>query len=200
MKQLFSAIVILALVAAAFYFFLWDAVVLPLVPQWQAKSFENKLQEYANLEVKPVSGGPFNGTYDGKFTPTKKEMPYRKGKVFLLELRRTGQTDRWYPSICNLWYGLPDALRATSPDETGTLLRVRPGIKQKTTLVYGKGQVPETIQEIVVEVIDLKEKLFLGLWTLAEKIPTEIAAAAKDKAFLVHTEPLMKFIQALPEK
>jgi hypothetical protein len=201
MKQLFSAAVILALLAAAFYFFLWDAVVLPLVPQWQVKRFENKLQQYAELQVSPVSGGPFDGTYDGQLRPAKKEMPYRKGKLFLLELRRTGQTDRWYPSVCDLWFGLPDALRATSPEETGTLLRVRPAIEEKTTLVYPSAERKEiTVQKVAVEVIDLKEKLLVGRWLLVEQIPPEVLASKGKKEFLVHTEPLMKFIQALPAK
>jgi hypothetical protein len=201
MKQLFTGIIILALLAGALYFFLWDAMVVPLLPQWQAKRFENKLQQYADLQVSPVPGGPFDGVYDGKFKPHKKEMPSRKGKLFLLELKRTGQANRWYPSVCDLWYDLPDTLRARSPEETGTLLRVRPGIREQTTIDINKGERQDIrIQDIVVEVIDLKEKLLVGLWKLTEKIPPEILTSRSDKEFLVHTEPLMKFIQALPEK
>lgn len=203
MKQTITAILILGFLGAGAYLFLWEPVIVPLLPQLYAKRFEPKLDEFMNLSVKPLASGTFDGTYNGKFVPKGKELPYRKGKVFVLLLKQSGFRGTWRPSICEAWYQLSDEIRANSPGNVGTLIRVAAGIKTKTDfrITDDEGTRDEyKMQEMLVDVIDVKEKALVGTWHFSERIPAELDTPANEKKHLVHIVPLYKFIEKLPEK
>jgi len=203
MKKAITTILILGALCAGAYLFLWDPVVVPMLPQLFANRFEPKLNDYMNLEPKPLASGTLDGSYDGKFVPKAKGMPYRKGKVFVLLLKQSGTRGSWQPSICEAWYELDDEIRANGPGSVGTLIRVRAGLKARTDFRLDReegGRDDYKMQEMLVEVIDMEEKALVGTWRLLERIPDELDTPENEKKHLVYLLPLYKFIEELEEE
>ena len=154
-------------------------------------SFESRLAEYDAVNYPAVADSVADG-----------EVPYRSGRVFLVRQSMNAGVNPTPPRVHPAWLGLPGDIRATSPDEMGTLIIVSPvsppgmhEVPQQSTLVSKdpRSGIEIRKQTIIKEwwsasagarVFDLKKKALIGNYTV--KIEDE------------ESRDLVKFVRSMP--
>jgi hypothetical protein len=211
-----KTLVVLLVIAGVAAFFLYK----PLMLGKEAKRFAPKLLEYESLACPPDPAGVSEGVLyfaQGTFTVDAARLPRRSGKLFAVKLRKMGTmvfpADR-VPQVDNAWYELGGDLRASSPEEVGTLVQVA------YTLEEAQGYVdpshpfrgpPVAGSEFdlkvvlgrrtaTMKVIDLQRKLLVGSWKLVGEAPPPTVKRDKIDKLLMQAPPVAAFLKALPAR
>jgi hypothetical protein len=213
MKKALVILIVVAGVAAALLY-------RPMKLSKEAKRFEPKLQELELLSFPPDPAGVSEGilpfTREGTFTVEAARLPRRAGRLFVVKQRKTGTLvfaeDR-VPQVDAAWYELDGSLRATSPEEVGTLVQVAyaleegqayvdpsrpfqgvpvPGVRLEVKAVLGR-------RSATVKVIDLQRKLLAGSWKLVGEAPPETVKRDEIEK-VMPPPPVAAFLKALPAR
>ena len=211
-----KVLVALGVVAVAAIF-----LVKPILLSREAARFEPKLKEYEALMLPPDPAGVSEGELvfsRDALTVDASRLARRSGKLFVVKQRKTGTLvfaeDR-VPQVDDAWYGLGGALRASSPEEVGTLVQVAYSLEEaqgyvdgnkpfQTPAIPGMARRPDVKAVLgrraaTIRVLDLKRQLLVGVWRLIGEPPPDTVQVNEIEKVMA-APPVSKFVAALPER
>jgi hypothetical protein len=141
----------------------------------QAAPFKPHLSEYL---AAPAGPGPMRPLH---------------GKIVVVD-RKTQDID-W-----DVFFGLPDPLRAARPEEVGTVVQLEYG-REKGPGVYGKDRWPSFFQTCQVTVLDAADRRVIGTTTVrGGDPPSEISDSQREGVGPPPTAPIIDYLKGLPRQ
>jgi hypothetical protein len=139
----------------------------------------------------------------------KGELPYRTGKLFVIRTEYRYQISpkrytTFEPEIHSVWYKLSRSIRAKSPEDVDTLIRVRRKLRksQRFQRIGGLEQKVVGLHIHYLDVFDWRKQQYIGTWTIdpGVNLPDEVTTEELEKKIeLTSDGALLEVIESMPE-
>jgi len=193
-NHIFSFICIILLMPVFFYF---SFCFFPLY--LEAKKFEKLL---------PLFGARYCDFSQNENTVSEGEVPYRTGKLFIVSpeydiMIKSGKIVTFRPEIHPVWYRLNKSIRASSPGEVDTLIRIKKILRKSKRFrkIGGIVQKVVSLNIIHINVYNWRTKTFIGRWVLdpGELNRGMVSSEEIDRIIkITSNETLLQFIESMP--
>lgn len=174
-----GCLIILFKVGIITIFWFFQTVSLAVRDLFQLQPFKDRVSEYATVP------GLKNRTKSNRY-PTK---PYIKGKIILI--------DKSHNKISNIYYELPEELRATKPEEVGTIVWLKCGRDKVGSYTDGEDATVITCQ---VTVIDKSIPIIVNKTKFKGSEPPQVKERGVSGSGEMPTKDIVDYLRSLPQK